>query len=233
MPRRLPLLVATLLLACSVSSCAASPGGLSEQQLATALPAAAEIGPGWASVGTTTQPPADDVWDDALTAAAVHEPRCHEALLALDEAGRAPTPSRFARSIYRKPAAGAAADQDLTLTIETFETVPDRWSAIRAMRQACAEPLRTKAGVRTVTMTVKPHDDPGAGTVGYTVQYRTSGLTYSFDYVLARRDQALVSASTTGPSTSANQSLLRQVAGVAAANLDRVQGQAPSPGGTR
>ncbi len=225
MPRRLPLLVASLLLA----GCSMTPGGLSAQQLRTSLPAAAEVGPGWTLVGTTTSRPTDSSWDDALTEAAKDTSACHDALLALEQAQEQPAPARFARSIYRREAAGADSDRDLTLTLETFGTVPDRRAAIHAMTAACAEPMRLKAGVRTVTMIVRDHEDTAPGSVGYSVEYRTSGLSYSFDYLLARREGALVSASTTGPSSAGNQDVLRRAVTLAGGNLERARGATPTP----
>lgn len=226
MPRRLPLLVASLLLA----ACTITPGGLSEQQLGSSLPSAAELGRGWSLVGTTTERPQDGGWDDALTDAASGEAACRDALTALDEVQAQPEAARFARSVYRSPSTGASADRDLTLTIETFDSVPDRARAVRAMTTACSNPqarLETRAGIRTVTITVSPHEGEAGGT-GYSVEYETDGLAYFFDYVVAGRDRALITASVTGPTSAANQEVLQRAVTSAGANLDRARGNAPT-----
>ncbi|GAB95193.1 hypothetical protein BJY21_002630 [Kineosphaera limosa] len=212
-----------------LSACTLSPGGLSEKQVGSALPTAGELGREWQLVGTTTQRPAEASWDDALTDASAEDPACRTALLALEEALVTPEPARFARSVYRNPTQGANADRDLTVTVETFDAPPDRPAAVRAMTEACTEPMRTRAGIRTVTMTVTEHDDSNANTAGYSVTYNTDGLRYSFDYVLARRTHAVVAASVTGPSSSANQRLLRQAVELTGTNLDRAGGTQPTP----
>lgn len=226
MLRRLPLLAASLLLA----GCTITPGGLSEQQLGSSLPSAAELGRGWSLVGTATERPQDGGWDDALTDAASGEADCRDALGELEKVQARPEAARFARSVYRSPSRGARADRDLTLTLETFDSPPDRAGAVRAMTAACSDPqapLTTRAGIRTVTMTVAPHDG-GVGGTGYSVEYETDGLRYSFDYVVADRDRALITASITGPSSAANQEVLQRAVTLAGANLDRARGNAPT-----
>lgn len=227
MPRRLPVLALSLLLA----GCTITPGGLSGQQLSSALPSAAEVGSGWTLVGTTSDRPQGLTWDDALTEAASGEPDCHAALTELEALQEQADPARFARSVYREPTSGAGSDRDLTLTLETYDSVPDRATAVREMNQACADtssPLRTRAGVRRVTMTVSPLQTPDARSAGYSVHYQTDDLEYSFDYLVATRDRALVTATVTGPSSEANRQLLQQVVTLAAGNLDRARGGQPT-----
>ena len=226
MPRRLPLLAASLLLA----GCTITPGGLSEQQLGSSLPSAAELGRGWSLVGTTTQRPDGGGWDDALTDAASQEQACRQALADLRTVQSQPEAARFARSVYRRAASGPTADRDLTLTVETFDTVPDRAAAVREMTQACSDtesPLTTRAGIRRVTMTVTPHENQTNGT-GYSVEYETDGLSYAFDYIVAHRDRAVITATITGPSSDGNQELLDRAVTLAAANLERARGNAPT-----
>lgn len=225
MPRRPPLLALSLLLA----GCTINPGGLSEQQVGSSLPSAAEIGRGWSLVGTTTSRPEGGGWDDALTDAATSEPACRNALVNLATVQSQPQAARFARSIYRSTAIGSNPDRDLTLTMETFDAVPDRAGAVRAMTSACSDTgakLATRAGIRTVTMTVTPAQNQ-AGT-GYSVRYETGGLSYAFDYLVADRDRALITASTTGRSSAANQEVLQRAVTLAGANLDRARGNAPT-----
>lgn len=212
-----------------LSACSLSPGGLSEQEVSAAMPTAGEIGRGWELVGTTNQRPQESAWDDALTEAAADQPGCRSALTSLEADLARPEPARFIRSVYRHQTEGAASDRDLTLTVETFDQAPDRPTAIRAMTAACTKPLKTRAGVRTVTMSVKGLDEGATNTAGYSVTYETAGLAYSFDYVLARQDRAIVAASVTGPSSEANEQLLRQAIRLAGANLDRARGSQPTP----
>ena len=186
------------------------------------MPQAGELGASWSLVGTTRQPPTEAPPDDALIDAAQGEPACRDALKALAASGDAP--AHFARSVYRfHPKAGPVADRDLTLTVATYDSLPDRAGQVRAVTSACTEPLTTRAGVRTVQMTVDSHSYPVKGAVGYTVAYTTDGLRYAYDYVVATRGQALVTATVTGPDTTSNGAALKRAVSLVTARLDGAQ----------
>lgn len=223
----LAALVAAGLVVGALTGCAGDRGGLSQQAVGAALPDPADIGTGWTLVGTTTQRPTDAPPSDSVTDAAADEPACHAALVALSAADQEGSPKRFARSVYRDPAAtGSTADRDLTLTVEAFASPPDVPGLVRAVTQACTEPLTTAAGIRKVRMTIEEHRYATAGAAGYTVLYSTDGLRYAYDYVAVARGEAVVSASTTGPSAAANAVVLQRAISLATARLNAAQGGA-------
>ncbi len=240
MPHRLPLptlrrrcaaaLAALGLTATVLSGCSGGVGGLSQQAVGAALPDPVDIGTGWELVGTTTQRPTQPPPGDAVTDAAASEPACHDALVALSGTAQEGNPTRFARSVYRHPSGtGLSADRDLTLTVEAFGTPPDVPGRVRAVTAACTEKLTTAAGIRKVTMTTDEHRYKTPGAVGYTVLYSTDGLRYSYDYVAVTRGQAVITASTTGPSAAANGVVLERAITLATARLAAAQGGGPSP----
>ncbi|MDO5711242.1 MAG: hypothetical protein Q4P32_05830, partial [Micrococcales bacterium] len=212
----------------AVSACTTPAGGLSQEAVGAALPDPPDIGTGWSLVGTTKQRPTDTPPGDALRDAAANDPACYDALVALSALDQEGHPARFARAVYRHPAdAGPSGDRDLTLTVETYETPPDAAARVRAVTNACTQPLTTAAGIRKVTMTVAPHAYATTNAVGYTVDYSTNGLRYAYDYVVATRGHATITASVTGPSRTANELVLERAISLASARLDAAQGDTP------
>lgn len=224
-------LAALCLTVAALTGCSRADGGISQQAVGAALPDPVDIGTGWSLVGTTKQRPTQAPPGDAVTDAAVAEPACHDAFVALAAAGQEGNPTRFARSVYRQPSgAGPSADRDLTLTVEAFGTPPDVPGRVRSVTAACTEPLTTAAGIRKVQMTIREHRYKTPGAAGYTVLYSTDGLRYAYDYVAVTRGQAVVSASITGPSAAANGTVLERAITLATARLAAAQGGGASPG---